>query len=134
MMTKLVGLRRMSSFSFLCHHLCKIPEVLSWRLGKKRRRFSSDVGDSTPSHTFNDDRNDDVIFDSTMRDLSPPYASDKESKRIDILQRERINMLSKQSTPDISSGNITPLHWKTQADYYKFTKQDAAMLLKALFD
>ena len=101
---------------------------------KKRRRFSSDVGDSTPSHTFNDDRNDDVIFDSTMRDLSPPYASDKESKRIDILQRERINMLSKQSTPDISSGNITPLHWKTQADYYKFIKQDAAMLLKALFD
>ena len=97
---------------------------------RKRRKFSSDLGNTTPSHAFDDDRNDDVIFDSTMRDLSPySYNSEKESKRFNT-----INMLRKRSTSDISSGNITPLNWMTQANYYQFTKLDADMLLKALFD
>lgn len=103
---------------------------------RKRRRFSSDVGNCTPSHTYDYVMNDDVIFDSTMRDLSPPYSyeSEKESKGFLMLQPERIKMLRKRSSSDISSGEITPLNWITQANYYRFTKQDAAMLIKVLFD
>ena len=103
---------------------------------RKRRKFVSNVGNSTPSHTFDDDSNDDVIFDSTMRDLIPPYSNDSkiESKRFNMLQREHITMSRKPSTSEISSENITPLNWMTQVNYHQFTKRDTDMLLKALFD
>ena len=87
---------------------------------QKRTMFSSNVG-NLASHTFDTHRivNDDVIFDSTMTDLSPPAS---ESKSIG------------SQPSDTSGGSYTPLNWMTSQAAYNFTKSDAAMLLSALFD